>query len=216
MGQGARDPAALPWRHVALRPFALGRYPVTVAEWKACGAGGGCGPLPRLAVAEDATPVHNVSWEDAQAYIAWLSRATGRRYRLPSEAEWEYAARAGTTTRYWWGDQVGVALADCAECGGTRDPRGPLPVDRFPPNAFGLHGMLGGVSQWVQDCWARNYQGAPADGAAREARGGCMQRVLRGGSFRSGRDGILPVARNYYDAPVRYIANGFRGARDLD
>ncbi|WP_205082866.1 formylglycine-generating enzyme family protein, partial [Paracraurococcus ruber] len=215
MGQGSGDPAARPVRSVTIRPFALGQFPVTVAEWKACGAAGGCGPLPRLAVAEDATPLHNVAWDDAQAYVAWLSRTTGQRYRLPSEAEWEYAARAGSATRYPWGEQLGVAQANCAECGGTQDARGPMPVDAHPPNAFGLHGMAGGVAQWVQDCWAPNYQGAPADGSARETRG-CMRRVLRGGSFRSGREEILPVARNFYDAPVRYQANGFRVARAID
>ena len=215
MGQGARDSAALPVRRVSLQGFALGQFPVTVAEWQACQAKGGCGPLPRLMVAEPQTPLHNVSWDDARTYATWLSRTTGRAYRLPTEAEWEYAARAGTTTRYWWGDQPGVAQANCADCGGEQNPRGPLPVDRFQPNGFGLHGMLGGVAQWVQDCWAPSYQGAPLDGTARES-GGCMKRVLRGGSFRSGRDDILPVARNFYDAPVRYQSNGFRVARALE
>jgi formylglycine-generating enzyme required for sulfatase activity len=213
MGQGSTDSAAHPVRRVTLRAFALGQYPVTVAEWKACAAQGGCGALPRLTISEDSTPLHNVSWDDAQQYIAWLSRTTGRSYRLPSEAEWEYAARAGTQTRYWWGDQLGVAQANCVECGGNQDARGPMPVDRFPSNPFGLQGMLGGVAQWVQDCWAPNYQAAPVDGSAREVRG-CMRRVLRGGSFRSGREDILPVARNFYDAPVRYQLNGFRVARN--
>jgi formylglycine-generating enzyme required for sulfatase activity len=215
MGQGAHDPAAVPVHRVALRGFALGQYPVTVSEWRACNADGGCSPLPRMATVEDRTPIHNVAWDDAQQYIAWLARKTGRAYRLPSEAEWEYAARAGTQTRYWWGDQLGVAQANCAECGGTQNPRVPLPVDAFPPNAFGLHGMAGGVAQWTADCWFPTYHGAPAGGAARDARG-CQKRVLRGGSFRSGRDDILPVARNFYDAPVRYPANGFRVVRNLD
>jgi formylglycine-generating enzyme required for sulfatase activity len=215
MGQGAHDSSALPQRRVTLRPFALGRYPVTVGEWRSCAAQGGCGPLPRMAAPEDNTPIHNVSWDDAQLFVTWLSRVSGRPYRLPTEAEWEYAARAGTTTRYWWGEQPGVAQANCSDCGGAQNPRTPLPVDSFPPNPFGLYGMLGGVAQWMQDCWFPNYQGAPADGAAREARG-CMRRVLRGGSFRSGREDILPVARNFYDAPVRYLANGFRVARDLE
>ena len=215
MGQGSRDSAAIPVHRVTLRSFALSQYPVTVDEWRTCNADGGCSPLPRMAAVEDRTPVHNVAWDDAQQYIAWLTRKTGRAYRLPSEAEWEYAARAGTQTRYWWGDQVGVAQANCADCGGTQDPRVPLPVDAFPPNAFGLHGMAGGVAQWTADCWVANYHGAPADGTARDARG-CQKRVLRGGSFRSGRDDILPVARNFYDAPVRYQANGFRVARNLD
>jgi formylglycine-generating enzyme required for sulfatase activity len=215
MGLGARDATAVPIRRVSVRPFALGQYPVTVGEWKACRADGGCAPLPRIALAEDGTPIHNISWEDAQQYIAWLSRVSGRTYRLPSEAEWEYAARAGTATRYWWGDQVGAALANCADCGGNQDPRGPLPVDSFQPNGFGLYGMLGGVSQWVQDCWFPSYQGAPSDGSAREARA-CMKRGLRGGSFRSKHEEIMPTARGNYDASVRYLANGFRIARDLD
>jgi formylglycine-generating enzyme required for sulfatase activity len=215
MGQGARDSSAVPQHRVTVRPFALGQYPVTVAEWRACAAQGGCGPLPRMAAPQDSTPVHNVSWEDATRYIEWLSRTTGRPYRLPSEAEWEYAARGGTSTRYWWGEQPGIAQANCSDCGGAQNPRTPMPVDSFPPNPFGLYGMLGGVAQWTADCWFPNYQGAPTDGSARDARG-CMRRVLRGGSFRSGRDDILPVARNFYDAPVRYLANGFRVARNLD
>nr|MBA2517321.1 SUMF1/EgtB/PvdO family nonheme iron enzyme [Solirubrobacterales bacterium] len=128
---------------------------------------------------------------------------------------WEYAARAGTQTCYPWGEQLGIAQANCAECGGPQNPRGPMPVDSFLPNAFGLHGMLGGVAHWTQDCWFPNYQGAPMDGTARDTRA-CTKRVLRGGSFRSGRDDILPVARNYYDAPVRYQVNGFRVARSLE
>ena len=134
MGQGAKDPSAAPAHKVVLRAFALSQYPVTVAEWNACHADGGCGPLPRMAVAQDDTPIHNVSWDDAQTFIAWLSRRAGHAYRLPTEAEWEYAARAGTTSRYWWGDQPGTALANCAGCGGTQDPRAPLPVGTFQPN----------------------------------------------------------------------------------
>jgi formylglycine-generating enzyme required for sulfatase activity len=215
MGQGAKDSSALPAHKVALRAFALSQHPVTVAEWNACRADGGCGPPPRMAVALDGTPIHNVSWDDAQTFIAWLSRGAGRPYRLPTEAEWEYAARGGTASRYWWGEQVGTALANCAGCGGTQDPRAPLPVDTFQPNPFGLYGMLGGVAQWVQDCWFPNYSNAPGDGSARQSPG-CMKRVLRGGSFRAGIDDIAPTSRGNYDAPVRYLANGFRVARDLD
>ena len=216
MGQGAKDPSATPAHHVVLKAFALGQYPVTVAEWNACRSDGGCGPPPRMAPeTKDDTPIHNVSWDDTQTFIAWLSHRSGHAYRLPTEAEWEYAARAGTTTRYWWGDQAGTALANCAGCGGTQDPRAPLPVATFQPNPFGLYGMLGGVAQWVQDCWQPNYRNAAGDGSARQSPN-CMERVLRGGSFRAGLDDIMPTARGYYDAPVRYLANGFRVARDLD
>jgi formylglycine-generating enzyme required for sulfatase activity len=215
MGQGASDPSAAPAHRVAVRPFALSQYPVTVADWNACHADGVCGAAPRMAVAQDATPIHNVSWDDAQLFITWLSRHAGHVYRLPTEAEWEYAARAGTTTRYWWGDRPGVSLANCAACGGTQDSHAPLPVNTFQANPFGLYDMLGGVAQWVQDCWFPNYAGAPGDGSAHQSPS-CMKRVLRGGSFRDSADAIMPTARNSYDGPVRYLENGFRVARDLD
>ena len=168
-----------------------------------------------MRVAEDRTPVHNLSWEDIGQYMAWLSINSGHAYRLPSEAEWEYAARGGTTTRYWWGDSVGMSLANCSDCGGAQDEYGPLPVDALPPNPFGLYDMLGGVAQWTADCWFPNYKGAPADATPREAKS-CEKRVLRGGSFRSGHDEITVTYRGNYDAPVRYLVNGFRVARDED
>jgi formylglycine-generating enzyme required for sulfatase activity len=213
MGQGARDAEAMPAHRVELRAFSLGQTPVTVAEWKACMAAGGCSFLPRMRVATDRTPLHNVSWEDTAQYLAWLSRTTGHVYRLPSEAEWEYAARAGTTTRYWWGDVVGVALANCADCGGTQDAHGPLPVDALRPNPFGLLDMLGGVAQWTADCWFPNYAGAPNDSTPRETKN-CSKRVLRGGGFREGQNQITVAARGNYDASVRYLLNGLRVARD--
>ncbi len=215
MGQGTRDPAAMPPHPVAVRPFAIGLYPVTVGDWRACLAEDKCDSMPRMAEVEDRTPVHNVSWNNAQNFVAWLRQKTGKKYRLPSEAEWEYAARGGTATRYWWGDQVGVARANCVDCGGQQDARRPLPVDALPANPFGLYHMLGGVAQWTEDCWFPDYRGAPADGTAREAPA-CMKRVLRGGSFRAGQDDITATSRNNYDASVRYIVNGFRVARDVD
>jgi formylglycine-generating enzyme required for sulfatase activity len=215
MGLGAREPESLPPHRVEVRGFALGQTPVTVAEWKACVAAKGCSFLPRMRVADDRTPVHNVSWEDIGQYMAWLSITTGHAYRLPSEAEWEYAARAGTTTRYWWGDSVGMSLANCSDCGGVQDQYGPLPADALPPNPFGLYDMLGGVSEWTADCWFPNYRGAPSDATPRDAKS-CEKRVLRGGSFRAGHDEIAVTYRSNYDAPVRYLVNGFRVARDLE
>jgi formylglycine-generating enzyme required for sulfatase activity len=214
MGMEKGDPQAMPAHEVKVRAFALGSTPVTVAEWKACLAEKGCGALPRMAVASDRTPIHNVSWDDAKQYLAWLSKKTSKKYRLPSEAEWEYASRAGTATRYWWGDEIGVALADCVRCGGEHNPRAPLPVASFRPNPFGLHDMNGSVAQWTEDCWVGNYAGAPVDGSARE--GKCSVRTLRGGSFRGDEKTIASAARNSYDASVRYLENGFRVARDLD
>ncbi|HEX6843020.1 MAG TPA: SUMF1/EgtB/PvdO family nonheme iron enzyme [Stellaceae bacterium] len=213
MGQAADDPTATPAHKVTLHPFAIGQHPVTVVEWKACIADGGCTFMPRMVKAGETTPVHNVSWDDAQRYVVWLSLKSGRHYRLPSEAEWEYAARGNTITRYWWGNEVGVALANCRDCGGNQDRTTPLPVQSFKPNPFGLYDVNGGVAQWVADCWFPNYQGASSDGSAREQKN-CQQRVLRGGSFRTDRNGISVAVRNYYDASVRYIEHGFRVAAE--
>src|SRR5215813_6342029 len=215
MGETKGDPSTAPQHTVMVRAFAMGRYPVTVGEWKACVAGGGCSFTPRMTNADDSTPVHNVSWDDAQQYILWVSRSTGQKYRLPTEAEWEYAARAHTTTRYWWGDTVGTMLANCSNCGGSQDTRTPLPVGSFKPNPFGLHDVHGGVAQWVADCWFPNYQGAAADASVRDQKN-CQKRVLRGGSFRADRETITASARGNYDSSVRYIAHGFRVARDLN
>ena len=215
MGQAKGDSSTAPQHTVTVRAFAIGQYPVTVGEWKACVAGGGCSFTPRMVNADDRTPVHNVSWDDAQQYILWVSRSTGEKYRLPTEAEWEYAARAHTSTRYWWGDNIGTMLANCSNCGGSQDARTPLPVGSFKPNPFGLHDIHGGVAQWVADCWFPNYQGAPADASARDQKN-CQKRVLRGGSFRTDRETITASARGNYDSSVRYIAHGFRVARDLN
>jgi formylglycine-generating enzyme required for sulfatase activity len=108
-----------------------------------------------------------------------------------------------------------MSLANCSDCGGVQNPYGPLPVDALAPNPFGLYDMLGGVAQWMADCWFPNYRGAPADATPRDARD-CEKRVLRGGSFRSPHDEITVTYRGNYDAPVRYLVNGFRVARDLE
>jgi formylglycine-generating enzyme required for sulfatase activity len=213
MGEASGDATAMPAHRVSIARFALAQRPTTVAEWKACVAAGGCGNV-RLTEGADREAMHNLSWDDAQQYVAWLAKKTGRHYRLPSEAEWEYAARANTHTRYWWGDQVGVGLANCSDCGGEQAKGGPLPADAYKPNPFGLLSVHGGVSQWVADCWFANYQGAPADGSARD-RKSCQERVLRGGSFRNDRNNITAAVRNFYDASVRYPGNGFRVAADL-
>nr|WP_294501199.1 SUMF1/EgtB/PvdO family nonheme iron enzyme [uncultured Rhodopila sp.] len=215
MGLGAHDPESLPAHRVEVHSFAIGLTPVTVAEWKACMAARACNFMPRMRVAEDRTPVHNLSWEDVGQYMAWLSSIGGHPYRLPSEAEWEYAARGGTTTRYWWGESVGMSLANCTDCGGTQDPYAPMPVDAMSPNPFGLYDILGGVAQWTADCWFPTYRGAPTDSTPREGKA-CDKRVLRGGSFRSPHDEITVTYRGNYDASVRYIVNGFRVARDTE
>ena len=129
-------------------------------------------------------PVINVSWNDAQDYVEWLSAQTGHAYRLLSEAEWEYVARAGSSTTYSWGNDIGSNRANChriAGANGTRDDQ-TAPVGSFAANAFGVHDMHGNVYEWVEDCWNASYAGAPTDGSAWRS-GECERRVLRGGSW---------------------------------
>ena len=151
------------------RPFAVSKFDVTFADWDACVSLGGC---PKEGRSDDAgwgrgkQPVIYVSWDDAKAYAVWLSTMTGKTYRLLTEAEWEYAARAGTTTAYYWGDDIGKGNANCVFCGSQWDNKQTAPVGSFAPNQFGLYDMLGNVWEWVEDCGHNNYNGAPEDGSA--------------------------------------------------
>jgi formylglycine-generating enzyme required for sulfatase activity len=216
MGQSRGDATEMPAHRVAIgRPFGLGSHEVTYGEWKACVTGGGCEHLPKLKGATDKAPVRNISWSDAQQYVAWLRSITNRPYRLPTEAEWEYAARANTSTRYWWGDEVGFGNANCRNCGGDYDRKAPAAVGSYRPNPFGLHETSGGVWEWVGDCWNGSYAGAPGDGSARD-KPDCRQRVLRGGSWRNDASYLRSTARFYYDATVRHVVNGFRVALPLN
>ncbi|WP_431858427.1 SUMF1/EgtB/PvdO family nonheme iron enzyme [Azospirillum sp.] len=215
MGSDKGDSSERPVHRVTIaKPFALGAYEVTVGEWRACVQGGGCPDMPRMTNATENTPVYNVHWDDAQAYVKWLSQKTGQRYRLPSEAEWEYAARAGTTGPFWWSGEP-ATYASCQNCGGTYEHLTPANVGSFKPNPFGLHDMNGGVAEWVADCWNKDYAGAPSDGSP-WLQGSCRKRVLRGGAWRNSLAEITDTARNFYDVDVRYINNGFRVARDLN
>ncbi|NVK39826.1 MAG: SUMF1/EgtB/PvdO family nonheme iron enzyme [Oceanospirillaceae bacterium] len=159
-------------------------------------------------------PVINVSWRDAQAYARWLSEQTGQPYRLPSEAEWEYAARAGTEGPYWWGDSLGQGHAVCDECGSDWDGRQPAPIGSFPANPWGLYDLNGNVDEWVQDCYSDSHSGIPLDGRARNA-GNCELRVMRGGSwFDIGR--LIRASSRYRHPPDSSRSSwGFRVAVDL-
>lgn len=199
------------------RRFAIGVKEVTVGEWRACVAGGGCdAAVLRLCSAAHPTPddpVCGVGWRDAEAFIAWLRWKTGQPYRLPSEAEWEYAARGGSRTRYWWGELFVAGLANCAACDGRSD--WPTVAGRFPANAFGLLDVAGNLDEWTRDCWHRNYRGAPANGRA-WLTGNCRRRVVRGGSRASDADELGSAYRQA--VPVssrRTTVRGFRVARDM-
>ena len=216
MGSEEGDQSEQPRHRVNIdRPFAIGRYEVTLAQWKACVDDGGCKYMPDKDGMAPHKPVFNVSWVDAQQYVDWLSKKTGKDYRLPSEAEWEYAARAGTSTSYWWGDSIGTGNANCNKCGGEWDRVAPAEVDAHAPNPFGIYGMNGGVWEWSSDCWFDDHKGAPADGSVRD-KPNCRSRVLRGGSWRNDASYARSASRFTYDHDVRYVLNGFRVARSVE
>jgi formylglycine-generating enzyme required for sulfatase activity len=209
MGSDA-DRSEKPLHSVRIGPFAMGKIVLTVSQWDACVSAGGCQYKPiQSETTPEQRPMTNLSWDDAIQYVQWLAARTGKPYRLPSEAEWEYAARAGTNSRYTWGDQVGIGKANCNGCGGPRDPLHSANVASYAPNAWGLYDVQGGVAEWVEDCWHGTYQGAPADGTPWRS-SSCSKHVLRGGSWNSPPSDITVSSRNFYDANVRYPANGVR------
>jgi formylglycine-generating enzyme required for sulfatase activity len=195
------------------KPFAVGRTEVTFAEWDACVAAGACVQAPDSTWGRDDRPVINVSWDDAKQYVDWLSRITGKGYRLLSEAEWEYAARAGTTTAYSWGDDIGKGNANCNGCDSEWDAKQPAPVGSFKSNAFGLYDMHGNVFEWVEDTWHVNYEGAPVHGTA-WLQG--MDHVIRGGSWDITPQYLRAASRFRTSTLVQVNFLGFPLARTLN
>ena len=204
------------------RPFAVGKYEVMFREWDACVTGGGCiGYRPDdKGWGRGNRPVIHASWHDAQAYLRWLSRKGGDEYRLLSEAEWEYAARAGTTTPFHFGSTISSDQANYRGTytyGSGREGvyrKKTVPVGSFPSNAFGLHDVHGNVWEWVADCWNGSYAGAPSDGAAWTT-GDCEVHVLRGGSWYYHPRYVRAAVRNRLGSDSRYGIIGFRVARTL-
>ena len=196
------------------RPFAVSRYHVTFADWDACTAVGGCPHLNDSGYGRGRRPVINLTWNEAQEYVAWLSLITGKKYRLLTEAEWEYAARAGTTTPYYWGEEVGKDNANCNGCGSQWDNNETSPAGSFKPNPFGLFDMGGNVWQMLEDCYNRDYTGAPTDGSA-WLEGDCSNRTVRGGSWSQNPRSIRPAGRNNYAVFGRDFGVGFRVGRTL-
>ncbi len=209
-----RDRDDYPYRKVTIdRQFAVGKFEVTFAQWNTCVDAGGCEHRPNdREMGQGVRPVIVVSWDHITTqYLPWLNKLTGQTYRLLSEAEWEYAARAGTTTLYSWGDEVGSGNANCNACGSQWDGQGTAPVGSFKPNAFGLYDMHGNVREWVQDCHDRK---APNAGSAAPDTRNCG-RVLRGGSWQDHPLAIGAAERDW-GRPEEQTANiGFRVARVL-
>lgn len=209
---GSNDDASeKPVHQVTIKPFAISRYPVSVREWNQCVAAKACG---FTASGKDDAPVTNVSWNDANQFVAWLADTLHRPYRLPSEAEWEYAARGGTQTRYWWGDEFQQGMANCRNCTDVAAAEQPIKVGSFKPNPFGLYDMGGSVDQWVEDCWHKSYHGAPSDGSA-WVEANCGSHVIRSGSWMNDSRYVRPASRDSYDTNVRYPTHGFRVALSL-
>ena len=202
------DVTEKPPHQVTIKPFAISKYPISVRDWNDCAAAKAC---TFAATGKDDAPVTNVSWTDAKQFVAWLAGAMRKAYRLPSEAEWEYAARGGTQTKYWWGDQFQSGMANCKNCNDLATAEQPIKVGSFKPNPFGLYDMGGGVDQWVEDCWHKNYQGAPADGSA-WVEAECASHVIRSGSWKNDARYVRPSNRDSYDTNVRYPTHGFRVA----
>ncbi|MBS0588623.1 MAG: SUMF1/EgtB/PvdO family nonheme iron enzyme [Proteobacteria bacterium] len=200
--------------------FEIGKYEITFDEYDTFARATNRElPLDFFDWGRGRRPVINVSFDDALAYVKWLSEQTGKYYRLPSEAEWEYAARAGSQTRYWWGDAIGKNNAVCDGCGSKWDHKQTAPVGSFQANAFGLHDTSGNVYEWVQDCWYDNYINAPIDGSAwREKDGGaCNSQVARGGAWGSLPRGIRSAdrIRGIWRPIEKNFLIGFRIVRDF-
>ena len=203
--EGPRHPVAL------VNAFAIGRYEVTFAEYDACVADGGCTHRPNdQGWGRGRRPVVDVSWNDAQAYVGWLSEKTGQRYALPSESEWEYAARAGANTRWQTGNAI---LTDDANILNTFART--VPVGSYPPNAFGLHDVHGNVSEWTLDCLDTGYLGVPNDGSAATSGNCAGQRLNRGGNYSSEPSGVRFAFRGRAPQTTRLGRLGFRVARAL-
>ena len=218
-------------------PLAVGMYSVTFDEWESCVSDGGCGGYEPWDAGwgRGNRPVINVSWEDVQSYMRWLSRRTGQVYRLLSESEWEYAARAGTETPFHTGRTIStkqanydgnftygtgavgafVGIRSGYQDGQYREQT--TPVGSFEPNRFGLYDVHGNVKEWVEDCWNESYDGAPSDGSAWESEDcDCDRRVLRGGSWNLPPQYLRSALRSWSSAGLRNIYIGFRVARTLD
>ncbi len=219
---GSDDPGArgqfkkeIPAHRVTIkRPFAIGKFEVTFDEWRACRDDGGCQAKPNdHKWGRGRRPVVNITFANVGNYLRWITSKTGHSYRLPTEAEWEYAARAGTATAYSWGDEVGMDNANCRTCAPEISHQ-TFPVGSYKPNPFGLYDVHGNVWEWVEDCWNPNHNGAPGDGSVRLS-GDCRYRVTRSGSWYYVSTNVRSAYRAKYPAKAYSYGIGFRVLREL-
>ncbi|MER2267663.1 formylglycine-generating enzyme family protein [Methylobacterium oxalidis] len=209
-----RNAAEGPLHEVTVEALAVSKFEITFDDWDACVTAAVCRHVVD-SWGRGNMPVINVNWRDAKRYAAWLKLRTGKEYRLLSEAEWEYAARAGTSTYYSWGDVPATGEANCVECGSSWDGKQTAPAGSFKPNLFGLHDMLGNVWEWVEDSWHDTYGRAPRDGSAWLQDGDLDYRVIRGGSWRNESEFLRAAVRFKRNAKVEFDTLGFRVARDI-
>ena len=204
-----------PPRNVTVGPIAMSVNEITIAEYTRFAKT--TGRIVHKSNSREASkhPVVFVTWNDAVAYAQWLSVQTGAKYRIPTEAEWEYAARGGTSTAYWWGRYLGSDNAHCFACETGLDPRAPTRIGRFKANAYGLFDTAGNVQEWVYDCYHKNYEGAPSD-ASVFAGGDCSVRVVRGGAYSSGPKALRSAARDKFRFDAGNDGLGIRVVKDLD
>ena len=202
-----------PEHTVTVKKFAMSKYEITFTDYEKFAKATGHKMPDNLYMDKDTTPVFFVSWDDAYNYAKWLSDQTGKKYRLPSEAEWEYAASGGKNSPFWWGFNEESGKAHCFTCESQLDPRKPAKIGSFDPNQFGLYDTAGNVAEWVHDCWHDDYKGAPDDGSVWEG-GDCTQRVARGGSFISPQQSIRTEKRDKFKSDSGYDHIGIRVVRD--
>lgn len=194
--------------------FAVGKFEVTYENWRACIRDDGCEFLPSdYGWGRGRVSIVGISWNDTRSYLDWITRKTGKKYRLLSESEWEYVARAGSNSEFHWGDEIGYDNANCENCGKRWWDR-VAPVGSFSPNHWGLFDVHGNAAEWVEDCWNDSYDGAPLDGSAWLS-GNCNMRVLRGGAWRTSVKSVRLSSRNPAKSEERSSTYGFRVARDL-
>jgi formylglycine-generating enzyme required for sulfatase activity len=198
------------------KPFAVSKFELTFDEWDTCAAYGDCAQdLSDSGWGRGQQPVIDVTWDDAQRYVAWLSKITGKPYRLLSEAEYEYVTRAGTQTAYPWGDDIGENNANCSGCGSKSGSGQTARVGSFAANRFGLYDMVGNIWEWVEDCVHSNYNAAPTDGSAWIEGSNCKARIVRGGNWLLPPETLRSAFRFAFTTHDRNYALGFRVGRTL-